>query len=71
MGRARPDAPRRRLCTLRHAAEGAAGLGATAMEWEAEPNARGFYGRMGGRPVRTTTSEWGRDLTVMRVLLSP
>jgi len=56
---------------FRHAAEGAAGLGATAMEWEAEPNARGFYARMGGRPVRTTTSEWGRDLTVIGVLVSP
>lgn len=56
---------------FRRAAEHAAGLGATAMEWEAEPNALGFYARMGGRPVRTTTSEWGRELTVMAVPLSP
>ena len=56
---------------FRRSAERAAGLGATALEWEAEPNALGFYARMGGRPVRTTTSEWGRDLTVMGVLLSP
>ena len=54
---------------FRHAAERAAGLGATAMEWEAEPNALGFYERMGGRAVRTTTSEWGRELTVMGVSL--
>ncbi|HXD71415.1 MAG TPA: GNAT family N-acetyltransferase [Gaiellales bacterium] len=52
-----------------HAAERAAGLGAAAMEWEAEPNALGFYARMGGRPVRTTSSEWGRELTVMGVPL--
>jgi GNAT superfamily N-acetyltransferase len=54
---------------FRRAAERAAGLGATALEWEAEPNAFGFYGRMGGRPVRTATSEWGRELTVMGVPL--
>ena len=57
---------------LFHRAAGcAAGLGATAMEWEAEPNALGFYARMGGRPVRTTTSEWGRELAVMAVPLPP
>jgi len=54
---------------FRRAAERAAGLGATALEWEAEPNALGFYARMGGRPVRTATSEWGRELTVMGVPL--
>ena len=51
------------------AAGHAAGLGATAMQWEAEPNALGFYARMGGRQVRTTTSEWGRELLVMGVSL--
>ena len=51
------------------AARHAAGLGATAMQWEAEPNALGFYARMGGRQVRTTTSEWGRELLVMGVSL--
>ena len=56
---------------FRRAAGCAAGLGATAMEWEAEPNALGFYARMGGRPVRTTTSEWGRELAVMAVPLPP
>jgi len=56
---------------FRHAAGCAAGMGAAAMEWEAEPNALGFDARMGGRPVRATTSEWGRDLTVMGVSLLP
>jgi hypothetical protein len=37
------------------------------MEWEAEPHALGFYAKMGGRQVRTATSEWGRELTVMAV----
>jgi GNAT superfamily N-acetyltransferase len=44
-------------------------LGATTMEWEAEPNALGFYERMGGGFVRTITSEWGRQLDVMAVTL--
>ncbi len=55
---------------FRHAAGRAGALGATAMEWEAEPNALAFYTRMGGRPVRTTTSEWGRALSVMGVALA-
>jgi GNAT superfamily N-acetyltransferase len=54
---------------FRHAAGRARDLGATAMEWEAEPNALGFYARMGGRPLRTATSEWGRELTIMGVTL--
>jgi GNAT superfamily N-acetyltransferase len=40
-------------------------LGAGMLEWESEPNAVGFYERMGGRRLRETTSEWGRPLTVM------
>jgi GNAT superfamily N-acetyltransferase len=52
---------------FRHAGDRARALGAAVMEWEAEPNALGFYTRMGGRPVRTATSEWGRELTVMAV----
>lgn len=54
---------------FRHAAGRAHALGATAMEWEVEPNALGFYARMGGRPLRTATSEWGRELSVMGVSL--
>jgi ribosomal protein S18 acetylase RimI-like enzyme len=54
---------------FRHAAEAALAMGARTMEWETEPNAAGFYTRMGGRVVRTTTSEWGRTLDVMTVEL--
>jgi GNAT superfamily N-acetyltransferase len=54
---------------FRHAAGRARDLGATAMEWEAEPNALGFYARMGGSPARTATSEWGRRLPIMRISL--
>jgi GNAT superfamily N-acetyltransferase len=48
----------------------AAALGASELEWEAEPNALGFYERMGGRHVRDSTSEWGRRLQVMAVRIS-
>jgi GNAT superfamily N-acetyltransferase len=45
-------------------------LGARTLEWEAEPNAVGFYERMGGRYVRDSEpSEWGRILPVMAVEL--
>lgn len=41
-------------------------LGAHRLEWEAEPNAIGFYQRMGGRYVRDSeTNEWGRILPIM------
>jgi GNAT superfamily N-acetyltransferase len=41
-------------------------LGARGVEWEAEPNARGFYERMGGTYVRDSqTTEWGRVLEVL------
>jgi GNAT superfamily N-acetyltransferase len=43
--------------------------GAAAMEWESDPNAVGFYRRMGGRTMRMQRSEWGRDLPVMAVEL--
>ena len=43
--------------------------GATAIEWEAEPNAIGFYEKLGGRHVRDGTSEWGRTLPIMRAEL--
>ena len=46
---------------FRRAAEQAAGLGCTTMEWEAEPHAVGFYERMGARFVRDgEPSAWGR-----------
>jgi GNAT superfamily N-acetyltransferase len=57
---------------FRRAAERARELGATRMEWEAEPNAVGFYERMGARDLRESEpSEWGRILRVMGVDLTP
>ena len=57
---------------FQHAAHVAEALGASRMEWEAEPNALGFYKRMGGRYVRDSEpSEWGRILQVMAVDLTP
>lgn len=48
------------------AAERARERGARTLEWEAEPNAVGFYERMGGRYLRDgEPSEWGRILPVM------
>jgi GNAT superfamily N-acetyltransferase len=42
--------------------------GAARLEWEAEPNAIGFYRRMGGRYVRDSPrTEWGRVLQIMGV----
>jgi GNAT superfamily N-acetyltransferase len=52
---------------FRAAAARSRGLGAHVMEWEAEPNATGFYERMGAVEVRTAVSEWGRELRVMGV----
>jgi GNAT superfamily N-acetyltransferase len=54
-----------------HTAAHARELGATRLEWEAEPNAMGFYERMGATQVRETTSECGRTLAVMSVELEP
>jgi GNAT superfamily N-acetyltransferase len=48
----------------------AVALGATIMEWGAEPNALGFYRAMGGRTLRTATSEWGRQIQIMGVDLA-
>lgn len=47
-----------------HAVARAREHGALRLEWEAEPHATGFYERMGGRPVRETTSQLGRKLAV-------
>ncbi len=54
---------------FQHAAQRARLGGARTMEWEAEPNALGFYERLGGRHVRESTSEWGRTLSVMSIEL--
>ena len=44
--------------------------GARRLEWEAEPNAQGFYDHMGGVYVRDSEeTEWGRVLEVLGVEL--
>ncbi len=53
-----------------HAVTRARGAGATVLEWEAEPNALGFYTRMGARTVRHTSSSLGRTLPVMQLRLT-
>ena len=53
-----------------HVKERARALGAVRLEWEAEPNARDFYERMGGAYVRDSeVTEWGRVLDVLGVEL--
>jgi GNAT superfamily N-acetyltransferase len=52
---------------FQEAARRAGELGAVSMEWETEPNAAGFYERMGGRRVGERVSEWGRPLAMMSV----
>jgi GNAT superfamily N-acetyltransferase len=55
---------------FRHVAGRARELGAERLEWEAEPNARGFYEGMGGTYVRDSeVTEWGRVLEVLGVRL--
>lgn len=51
-----------------HAAEQARHAGAARMEWEAEPNASGFYAAVGGRYLRDSEpTVFGRVLPVMGV----
>ena len=45
---------------FRLAADRARELGAKRMEWSSEPNALGFYERMGGRKLRDHVTDWGR-----------
>jgi len=48
----------------------AAERGASRLEWESDPNAVGFYERLGARYVRDSEpSEWGRILPVMGIEL--
>jgi len=57
---------------FRHAAERGRQLGAGRMEWEAEPNALGFYEKMGGRYLRDSEpSAWGGIIAVMGLDLAP
>jgi len=54
-----------------HVATKARQLGARRLEWEAEPNARSFYERMGGAYVRDSeVTEWGRVLEVLGLSLA-
>jgi hypothetical protein len=55
---------------FRFVAARAAALGASRLEWESDPNAVGFYERMGARHLRDSPpSEWGRILPVMGIAL--
>jgi GNAT superfamily N-acetyltransferase len=45
---------------FRFAADRARELGADRLEWGAEPNAVGFYEKLGGRKLRDHVTEWGR-----------
>jgi GNAT superfamily N-acetyltransferase len=56
---------------FRFCGEQARRLGAERLEWEAEPNAVGFYERMGARRVRDSArTMWGRVIPVMRADLA-
>ena len=53
-----------------HVAAEARLLGARRLEWEAEPNAHGFYEHLGAAYVRDSEeTEWGRVLQVLAVEL--
>ena len=45
---------------FRVAADRARELDAKRLEWGAEPNALGFYEKLGGRKLRDHVTEWGR-----------
>lgn len=56
---------------FRHVVERATMLGGKHLEWEAEPNAVGFYEKLGGRYLRDSElSVWGRVIPVMGVDLA-
>ena len=49
-----------------HVAAEARRRGARRLEWEAEPNAQGFYEHLGGAYIRESEeTEWGRVLQVL------
>ena len=54
-----------------HVAADARQRGARRLEWEAEPNAQGFYEHLGATYVRDSEeTEWGRVLEVLGVDLA-
>lgn len=50
---------------FRLAADRAREFGAVRLEWGAEPNAVGFYEKLGGRKLRDHLTEWGRTVPWM------
>ena len=55
---------------FRHAIETARAMGAASLEIESDPNAAGFYERMGARRVGTVPSKpAGRELPVLTMRL--
>jgi GNAT superfamily N-acetyltransferase len=54
---------------FRFAARRARELGAERMEWGADPNAVGFYERMGGHELGEQTGGWGRPIPHMAIEL--
>jgi GNAT superfamily N-acetyltransferase len=53
---------------FRYVAERAKELGATRLVWEAEPNAVGFYEKLGARPTGyENLSSWGRRIPVLEL----
>lgn len=51
---------------FRHAVDRARRLGANWLQWESEPDAVGFYEKLGGVRVGETLTSWGRPLPVMQ-----
>ena len=51
---------------FRFAVDRARELGANWLQWESEPNATGFYEKLGGVQVGETLGSWGRQLPVMQ-----
>jgi GNAT superfamily N-acetyltransferase len=41
-------------------------LGANWLQWESEPNATGFYEKLGAVQIGETLGSWGRELPVMQ-----
>jgi GNAT superfamily N-acetyltransferase len=54
---------------FRFACDRAREWGAPVLRWETDPNAVGFYERMGAVTVGEATSSWGRTIPVMQVEL--
>jgi GNAT superfamily N-acetyltransferase len=65
-----PDAIGRGVGTalFRHVTERAKELGATRLVWEAEPNAVGFYEKLGARPTGyENLGSWGGKIPVLEL----